>query len=168
MWRPLTFEGANENLIIHDSGGFEAGDLGCVDAITEFIQFRKSQHRLADQLHCIWYCISCNSNRPIQEAELQFFQKADVGNIPVVVVFTQFDKLVDTAFMTEMNHQIRKGNFQPDIPHMRKQAYHAAVAQYDANYRGQFEKTFGRKNRVTITRIGIRPDDEDGAFSSWL
>ncbi|KAK3984702.1 hypothetical protein QBC44DRAFT_336483 [Cladorrhinum sp. PSN332] len=161
VWYPLTFEGANENLIMHDSGGFEAGDLNCVNAITDFIQFRKSQHRLADQLHCIWYCISCNSNRPIQEAELQFFQKADVGNIPVVVVFTQFDKLVDAAFIKLLNRSMSKGNTQLDIPHLRELAHNAAVAQYEKEYRGQFERTFGRRNRVTITRIGIRPDEDD-------
>ncbi|KAK4161487.1 hypothetical protein QBC43DRAFT_372232 [Cladorrhinum sp. PSN259] len=165
VWHPLTFDGDNENLIMHDSGGFEAGDLDCVDAITKFINFRKSQHRLADQLHCIWYCISCNSNRPIQEAELQFFQKADVGNIPVVVVFTQFDKLVDAAFMKELLRSMSKGNMQPDLPHLRELAHNAAVAQYEKNYRGQFERTFGRRSRVTITRIGIRPDEDDDSGS---
>lgn len=163
VWYPLTFEGANENLIIHDSGGFEAGDLSCVNTITDFIQFRKKQHRLAGQLHRIWHCISCSSNRPIQEAELHFFQKADIGNIPVVVVFTQFDKLVDDALINLINEEMKNGNFRPDIPRLRKLAYNAAVAKYEKEYRGQFERTFERRNRVAITRIGIRPDDENGA-----
>lgn len=55
VWHPITFRGANENLILHDSGGFEAGDLGCMAEITKFINFRKTQHHLSDQLHCIWY-----------------------------------------------------------------------------------------------------------------
>ncbi|GAB1318542.1 hypothetical protein MFIFM68171_08752 [Madurella fahalii] len=162
IWHPITFEGTNENLILHDSGGFEAGDMGCVNEITKFINFRKTQHRLADQLHCIWYCISCSSNRPIQEAELEFFQKTDVGNIPVVVVFTQFDKLVDGAFINELRRQMNSG-VQPDIPHIQKLAYNAAVSEYVENYLGQFERTFGRRNRVITARIGIRPgDDLDG------
>lgn len=164
VWFPITFEGANENLILHDSGGFEAGDLGCIEEITKFIDFRRGQPRLADQLHCIWYCISCSSNRPIQEAELEFFKKADVGSIPVVVVFTQFDKLVEAAFFKEMMRGRRGG--QLDVDHVQQLAYHAAVAEYDANYRGQFERTFGRRNRVSITRIGIRPEEDLGKFFS--
>jgi hypothetical protein len=55
VWSPITFPGANENLILHDSGGFEAGDESCVEEVTKFISTMKKKPRLADQLHCIWY-----------------------------------------------------------------------------------------------------------------
>lgn len=94
---------------------------------------------------------------------MEFFKKADVGNIPIVVVFTQFDKLVDAAFMKELMRQLKCGVTQPDIPYLQELAHHAAVSEYDQNYRGQFERAFGRRHRVTIARIGIRPDDDVGA-----
>jgi hypothetical protein len=54
VWHPTTFPGENENLVLHDSGGFEAGDLKCVEEIHDFIKYRRQQPNLADQLHCIW------------------------------------------------------------------------------------------------------------------
>lgn len=54
VWEEITFPGQNENLILHDSGGFEAGSEKAMQEIKSFIDFRKSQVNLTDQLHCIW------------------------------------------------------------------------------------------------------------------
>ena len=49
------FPGQNDNLILHDSGGFEAGSMAAMKEVDEFVKARKKQPKLADQLHCIWY-----------------------------------------------------------------------------------------------------------------
>lgn len=67
--------------------------------------------------------------------------------------------------MKELMRQTRRGVAQPDIAHIEELAYHAAIAEYDEKYRGQFERTFGRRNRVTFARIGMRPDDDLGVYS---
>ncbi|KAM0426009.1 hypothetical protein ACHAPT_008638 [Fusarium lateritium] len=159
VWHPITFPGENENLVLHDSGGFEAGDLKCVDEIHAFIKHRREQHDLADQLHCIWYCISCRSNRPIESAEKEFFLNADVGDIPVVVVFTQFDTLVDDHFNQLRRRQRNRGK-AVDMDQLEKEAMNAAIADYDSNYRGQFEREFGRRLRVAIIRLSMPQPDE--------
>ncbi|KAF4450003.1 hypothetical protein F53441_6787 [Fusarium austroafricanum] len=160
VWQPITFPGENENLVLHDSGGFEAGDLKCVDEINSFIKYRRQQPNLADQLHCIWYCISCRSNRPIESAEKEFFLNADVGDIPVVVVFMQFDTLVDDHFC-QLRRRQRNRTRAVDMDQLEKDAMNFAIADYDSNYRGQFEREFGRRLRVAIIRLSM-PQPEDG------
>ncbi|KAH7253079.1 hypothetical protein NW759_013706 [Fusarium solani] len=168
VWHPITFPGENENLVLHDSGGFEAGDLKCVDEIHKFIKHRREQPNLADQLHCIWYCISCRSNRPIESAEKEFFLNADVGDIPVVVVFTQFDTLVDDHFCQLRRRQRNRGK-AVDMDQLERDAMNAAIADYDSNYRGQFEREFGRRLRVAIIRLSMpQPDDGEPMETSGV
>ncbi|KAI6777697.1 uncharacterized protein J7T54_005477 [Emericellopsis cladophorae] len=100
----------------------------------------------------IGYCISCRSNRPIESAEREFFLNVDVGDIPVVVVFTQFDTLVDSHF-NKMCKSLRSRNQSLDMDQIDKDSMNAAVADYDDNYRGQFESQFGRRLRVAIIRL---------------
>lgn len=78
-----------------------------------------------------------------------------------MVVFTQFDKLAESAFMKELRRQESSGVAQPDLNNIRRLAYHAAVDEYDRNYRGQFERTFGRRNRIAFVRVGIGSDDSN-------
>lgn len=45
----------NNNIIIHDSGGFEAGDNNdSIAEVRKFIVQGRSQPKLQDQIHCIW------------------------------------------------------------------------------------------------------------------
>jgi len=45
---------SNPKIIIHDSGGFEAGDEKKKKKVLAFIKAKKCEEELADQLHCIW------------------------------------------------------------------------------------------------------------------
>ncbi|KAF1836112.1 hypothetical protein BDW02DRAFT_596646 [Decorospora gaudefroyi] len=96
-----TFLGQNERIIIHDSRGFESGEQDTFDEVVNFLSEKRLQPKLADQIHCIWYCISCESDaRVLQASEEKFFRDLDnlVGCIPVVVVFTKYDELVSREY----------------------------------------------------------------------
>ena len=54
VWKEITFPGQNENIILHDSGGFEAGDVDGLEEIRKFIKDRLTKTTFADRLHCIW------------------------------------------------------------------------------------------------------------------
>ncbi len=43
------------DLIIHDSGGFEAGDESQMHAIRNFVKEKSSRIRIEERLHVIWY-----------------------------------------------------------------------------------------------------------------
>ncbi|QGI65181.1 hypothetical protein CEK26_009132 [Fusarium fujikuroi] len=102
----------------------------------------------------------CRSNRPTESAEKEFFLNADVGDIPVVVVFTQFDTLVDDHFC-QLRRRQRNRTKAVDMDQLEKDAMNFAIADYDSNYRGQFEREFGRRLRVAIIQLSM-PQPEDG------
>lgn len=98
---PCTFPGLNERIVIHDSKGFEKGEQRTFNEVAEFIRARRRAVKLADQLHCIWYCISCEDDvRPVQQIEEDFFRNIEalVGKIPVIVVFTKYDKIIGKRY----------------------------------------------------------------------
>lgn len=97
-----------------------------------------------------------------RECRKEFFLNADVGDIPVVVVFTQFDTLVDDHFCQLRRRQRNRGK-AVDMDQLERDAMNAAIADYDSNYRGQFEREFGRRLRVAIIRLSMpQPDDGKG------
>jgi hypothetical protein len=99
------------------------------------------------------YCISCAEKRLTHEVEDTFFRTVDVGDIPIIVVFTQFDYLVE-----KHKKRLRKLNFDPN--HLDETARHYAVTDYDENFRRKIEYKFNLKSTVSFVRVGI-PDAED-------
>ncbi|EIW77671.1 hypothetical protein CONPUDRAFT_61770, partial [Coniophora puteana RWD-64-598 SS2] len=80
--------------IFHDSRGIEAGSVDEFQIIHSFVRERASKSSLSERLHAIWFCVSMDNTRPLVEAELAFFNE-DTANVPVVVVFTKYDALLD-------------------------------------------------------------------------
>ncbi|KAL8995679.1 MAG: hypothetical protein Q9188_006752 [Gyalolechia gomerana] len=100
----------NEQIILHDSGGFEAGGKGELEEIKKFIEDRLRRTTLAEQLNCIWYCIDMSGNRQIQTTEKNFFDDFDLRDIPVFAVFTQCDEV------EERRHYKPEQQFRRDHP----------------------------------------------------
>ncbi|KAI6042222.1 hypothetical protein EDC04DRAFT_3088680 [Pisolithus marmoratus] len=90
----------NERLILHDSKGFEPGDGGNYDTVKSFIEKRKKMPDVKDQLHAVWLCfqipISTYGERLLEDAAEAFLTigKEVLGNIPTIIVFTKYDRLV--------------------------------------------------------------------------
>ncbi|KAG2063663.1 hypothetical protein BDR04DRAFT_1037373, partial [Suillus decipiens] len=90
---------SNPGFIFHDSRGFEAGGESEFDKVKEFIADRSKETKLTNRLHVIWFCIPMSeANRAFTEGEKKFFSQCDTGSIPVIVLFTKFDALYDTAY----------------------------------------------------------------------
>jgi hypothetical protein len=104
------------------------------------------------------YCISCANNRPIQTAEKKFFKEMDVGRIPVLTVFTQFDML-EAQHESKLRKKYRVEHPEAkSIPNeVENMAHFAAVADYDKHYRRALEELIGLNARVGIERVAI-PD----------
>lgn len=52
--KEIHFPHENEDIILHDSGGFEAATGREFDEIRKFINRRLGQTTLSEQLRCIW------------------------------------------------------------------------------------------------------------------
>jgi hypothetical protein len=45
----------NDRFILHDSEGFEPGEVGKLNTVKNFIQDRRNRPDLSERLHAIWW-----------------------------------------------------------------------------------------------------------------
>lgn len=144
----MTYPGVNDHLELHDSGGFEAG---ADDTIKETVEYISSNQLgdLASQIHCIWYVISCASERPIQAIDEQFLtgQLVNTGEIPIFAIFTKYDVLVE---------QIQKRFKLSDIQRAEEKAYE----YFQTNLEGRLKSIVGDNPRFSICRIALADTEE--------
>lgn len=95
----ITFDG-RPDLIVHDSGGFEAGAETEFQAIEEFLKEKSNAIEIKDRLHVIWFCVELNSARTLQTATEKLFQAVSTyaNDVPIVIVATKKDDLLDIEF----------------------------------------------------------------------
>ena len=108
------------------------------------------------------YCIPLTGHRHIQSAEKTFFNDFDLGDIPVVAVFTHFDVLEnEQEFKLMKQHQRQHpGTVLPQDLQARAHAY--AVQEYDEIHRRNLQDILGPHSGVEIQRVAM---PEDGAYT---
>lgn len=89
----------NDRFVLHDSKGFEPGEEDNLELVLDFIRRRKAMPD-KDQLHAIWLCFQTPfaGGRFLETGAEEFLTcKRDgrLGDIPVIVVLTKYDMLVD-------------------------------------------------------------------------
>ncbi|KAJ7247745.1 hypothetical protein C8J57DRAFT_1673546 [Mycena rebaudengoi] len=89
---------SNPQYIFHDSRGFESGSLEETNKVKTFIAKRADRYTLSEQLHTIWYCVATDTNRPLLEADEDFFGTDVTGKVPVIAILTKCDVVVSDAF----------------------------------------------------------------------
>ncbi|KDQ17159.1 hypothetical protein BOTBODRAFT_598870 [Botryobasidium botryosum FD-172 SS1] len=84
----------NDRFVLHDSQGFEPGEVDNYNTVTTFIDRRVSQPHIKDQLHAIWFCIQTPhaGGRVFETGDENFLKRK--YKIPIIVVFTQYDRLL--------------------------------------------------------------------------
>ncbi|KAI5980823.1 hypothetical protein EDD15DRAFT_626602 [Pisolithus albus] len=90
----------NDRFILHDSQGFEPAESDNHKVVKAFIHRRKQKENIGDRLHAVWLCfqvpIPTHGERPLEEHAEMFLREAKniLGDIPIVVVFTKYDRLL--------------------------------------------------------------------------
>jgi len=83
----------NDHYVLHDSQGFERGEVRNFDVVKRFVEERTKMPHIKDQLHAIWYCIKIpRTGGRVFEVGDEKFLKLDF-KVPVIIVFTQYDLL---------------------------------------------------------------------------
>ncbi|KAJ7867419.1 hypothetical protein B0H13DRAFT_2236728 [Mycena leptocephala] len=118
---------SNRQFIFHDSRGFESGSLTEMESVKAFINKRAKRTELREQLHAIWYCLPTDTDRPLLEADVEFFNKYGSGSVPVVAIFTKCDGLITKAF----NELRLKGS---SIGQANKNSANVAAAKLQTNF----------------------------------
>jgi GTPase SAR1 family protein len=95
----------NNRFILHDSKGFEPGESNNLKVVLDFIDRQRAMPYLKDKLHAIWLCVEIPraGERLLEIGVEQFLTskcKGELGNIPIVVVFTKYDTLLDRVERT--------------------------------------------------------------------
>ncbi|OAX37671.1 hypothetical protein K503DRAFT_219392 [Rhizopogon vinicolor AM-OR11-026] len=115
----------NDKFVLHDSNGFEPGERDNLEIVQRFIQQRRQKEALKDRLHAVWLCfeISRAGGRLLETGTEEFLKsKRDgkLGDIPVVVVLTKYDKFIDHAGRT-LDYSTLKGLSDDAVKKLIKQ-----------------------------------------------
>lgn len=95
----------NERFVFHDSKGFEPGERDNLEMVQGFIERRSNIPALKDRLHAVWLCLEIPraGGRLLETGTEEFLtlkRGGTLGNIPVIVVLTKCDKLLDRIELT--------------------------------------------------------------------
>ncbi|KZT25848.1 hypothetical protein NEOLEDRAFT_1132825 [Neolentinus lepideus HHB14362 ss-1] len=89
----------NPRFVLHDSRGFEYGNEGQLDEVMTFIRNRTEKGRKeSERLHAIWLCITIpTGGERLLETGDEEILKMSRGDVPLIVVFTKYDRLITDA-----------------------------------------------------------------------
>ncbi|KAG2072248.1 hypothetical protein BDR04DRAFT_1096827 [Suillus decipiens] len=90
----------NDKFVLHDSKGFEPGEEKNLKIVQDFIERRRNESTPEHQLHAIWLCfeIPRAGGRLLETGTEEFLKlksSGTLGDIPVIVVLTKYDMLID-------------------------------------------------------------------------
>jgi hypothetical protein len=89
----------NQYFVLHDSQGFEPGDLSNFETVSKFVQERSGPELpLCERIHGLWLCTETPTagGRIFETGDEKLLQFAHKYQVPLVIVFTQYDRLVRT------------------------------------------------------------------------
>ncbi|KAF8269279.1 hypothetical protein EI94DRAFT_1799447 [Lactarius quietus] len=89
----------NEYLVLHDSQGLEPGDLSNFRIVRKFLAERSHLALdLKDRVHGLWLCVETPTagGRVFETGDEELLKFVQRIQIPIVIVFTQYDRLVRT------------------------------------------------------------------------
>ncbi|RDB24104.1 hypothetical protein Hypma_008545 [Hypsizygus marmoreus] len=95
------FSSTNDKFVLHDSRGFEPGEEHNVEIVQDFINQRSRQRDVKDKLHAVWLCfeIPTSGSRLFESGSERFLKmkiNGELGDVPIIAVFTKFDELVSS------------------------------------------------------------------------
>ncbi|KAI5984628.1 hypothetical protein EDD15DRAFT_2583254 [Pisolithus albus] len=135
----------NDRFILHESRGYEPADGVVHNDVKLFIEDRKKREHVKDQLHAVWLCLRIPmadlGERLLEDGEETFLREdaSVLQNIPTIVVFTKYDKL--------LNHMRMQKKADPD----------AAAEQYIQEYCIQPLQNFAKDAKLSFVAVSSKP-----------
>jgi hypothetical protein len=154
------FSDANRQFVLHDSRGFEAGEVGNLQIVKDFIDKRNAMPDIKDKIHAIWLCFGIPSaGGRIFETGVEKFLKWKVtgklGTIPIIAIFTKYDELITRANW-QMDPSLRQTLDEGRISELLKQDADAALKKVCID---PFEKQV--KKKVPYITVSTRKGYEN-------
>jgi len=101
----------NDRFILHDSEGFEPGEVAKFNTVKDFIEDRSKTPDFSQRLHAIWICISVPlAGDRVAEIGVEQIIEMVHGRVPLIVVFTKYDTLVtEIIFEGDLDESTEQG-----------------------------------------------------------
>ncbi|KAM0227196.1 hypothetical protein ACHAPO_011733 [Fusarium lateritium] len=89
------------DLVVHDSGGFEAGGQDELSCVQNFLKKRSGETDFKERLHVIWYCFEVKDARLEQAAQTKLFKSLSeyAQDVPLVAIATKKDEFLGAMLM---------------------------------------------------------------------
>ncbi|GAB1320905.1 hypothetical protein MFIFM68171_11115 [Madurella fahalii] len=159
----LDLQGQNERLAIHTSPNFWADDERVYDRVHGFLVSRSTPStKQEDRIHCIWYCVASEEQRPVGEVEKRFFNGLGsfAPHVPLVLVFTKYDEFVSKVKLDWSRDAQEQGLSKVAVSHILR----------DLSSK-KFEKQIGKKwddvLNETIQRVCVSSGDSEDDTRSF-
>jgi len=143
----------NKQFILHDSNGFEPGDLVNYNIVRDFI-LRRSKPEVPpeERVHGVWLCTETPpaGGRVFEKGDELLVAFAHEIQVPLVIVFTQYDRLLRTK-----KAELEEDEGITDVDRYEEDARLAFVKCL-----GLVEKTITRYLKVPMPRyckVSVRP-----------
>jgi len=164
----------NPRFVLHDSQGFEHGEVKNLERVKNFILSHGEGVPLQHRLHAVWLCIEVPfaGGRVFETGDEEFLKFA--SKVPVVVVFTKFDKLVsrmeenltdeeiDTLSEEEIDDRcLREANDEFErlcVGPLRKVNNRLPYAKISVEPKPQYRLTLG--NLIDLTQVHVEHEVE--------
>ncbi|KAJ7027607.1 hypothetical protein C8F04DRAFT_1122090 [Mycena alexandri] len=120
---------SNPRFVLHDSKGFEPAKMETFHTVRQFILDKSNEDlELKDRLHAVWLCIRTptDGGRVLEVGDEEFLRLAHERQIPVIIVFTQYDRLV-RKFRDNREYQAQR-DFERCIESLEKAAIRLKIA----------------------------------------
>ncbi|KIK01804.1 hypothetical protein K443DRAFT_678086 [Laccaria amethystina LaAM-08-1] len=111
----------NRRFVLHDSQGFEHGEGENLKKVVDFLKDRRDMPNVRDQVHAVWLCFQVplsEGDRLFEAGMEKLFRmksEGELGPVPVITVFTKYDKLVaQVKFGNSMEFMRRTGTLDPN------------------------------------------------------
>ncbi|KAH8979492.1 hypothetical protein EDB86DRAFT_3248366 [Lactarius hatsudake] len=154
----------NQFFVLHDSKGFEPGDLTNFETVREFIRQRSGPEvPLDERIHGLWLCIKTPTVgvRVFETGDEKLLQIAHKDQVPIVIVFTQYDRLVRTK---EAELKEEHPNMDPTRLHDRGLEEAQKVFQ---DCLGSLKRTMNRLGipMPRYAKVSVRPGHQEDVSS---
>ncbi|KAH9168574.1 hypothetical protein EDB89DRAFT_2231792 [Lactarius sanguifluus] len=154
----------NQFFVLHDSKGFEPGDLSNFETVRKFIRQRSGPEvPLGERIHGLWLCTETPTagGRVFETGDEKLLQFAHKDQVPIVIVFTQYDRLVRT----------KEAELREDHPHMDPTRLHdRGVEEARKAFQVCLESLERTMNRLGIpmpryATVSVRPHHQEDVSS---
>lgn len=167
----LDLEGQNKRLAIYTSPNFQSDDEENYRRVCDFISSRDAETELLDKrIHCIWYCVAGEEERPVSRLEARFFgsELALVApQVPIIIAFTKYDHFVSKVQLDWSKNAQERGLSKVAVTHILNDL---TTKRFEKTIAKRWDKVLlddkGRSKGRKVPRVCVASGDDPGSDDS--